>query len=141
MRGKRQRLAAEIARALDHWFQVPFAWGRGDCFLSLADIIQSARGYDPASMFRGRYTTAIGAARATRVHGGFEGAFAYVAECAEWKEIDPRRAAVGDVGVLRGAKGPRCGVMKNVDGLWIGRTMTAFAAVPTDKVARAWRVS
>jgi len=136
---KREALAGEIAAAIDIWCSVPFSWGGGDCFLSLADIVWRARGYDPALLFRDRYRTARGAARVTRGFGGFAGAFEFVAESNGWNEIEPRKALVGDVGLLIGKDSPRCGLIRHT-ALWVGRTMTGFAGVPTEQVARAWRV-
>lgn len=136
---KREALAAEVAAAIGLWCRDPFTWGRGDCFLSLADIIMRARGYDPAEFFRGRYTTARGAARVTREFGGFAGAFEFVAQTNDWREIKPKDAMIGDVGLLAGKDSPRCGVIRH-EKLWVGRTLTGFAGVPVDQVARAWRV-
>lgn len=139
-RGKRQRFAVSIKAALSDWCEQPFVWGRSDCLLSLADIVAEARGYDPAAPFRGRYTTARGAARVTSAYGGFAGALEAMAAAHGWREIEPRQARIGDVGLLQGARGPRCGVIRH-ERLWVGRTLTAFAGVRTELVARAWRVT
>lgn len=44
-------------------------WGATDCCLNAADAVLAITGEDPAIEFRGRYTTAIGAARALRRYG------------------------------------------------------------------------
>jgi len=134
---KREALAVAIRRHVDMWCEQPFEWGRGDCFLSLSDIILEARGYDPGAEFRNRYKTKLGALRVTREHGGFAGALEYVADCAGWHEIDPLRAKVGDIGLQR--SGTVCGLIKDLN-LWVGRNETAFAALPTEEISRAWRV-
>lgn len=134
---KREALAAAIRRHVDLWCENPFEWGRGDCFLSLSDIILEARGYDPGAMFRNRYTTKRGAIRVTAEYGGFACALEFVAITAGWREIEPRLALVGDIGLQRA--GTTCGLIRDVE-LWVGRNETAFSALPTDQIARAWRV-
>jgi hypothetical protein len=135
---KREALAAAVRSAVDRWCDEPFAWGQSDCLLSLSDIIHEARGYDPASQFRGRYKTRLGAYRVTKELGGPSGALAAMAYGAGWREIDPANARVGDVGsYVNGAASG--GVVKDAC-LWLGRTETGFAGVPTDHVERAWRV-
>lgn len=134
---KREALERAIRRHVDAWCETPFVWGRTDCFLSLSDIILEARGYDPGAEFRNRYKTKRGALRVTHQYGGFSGALEHVAIQAGWHEIEPRLAKVGDIGLQRA--GNVCGVIKDVS-LWVGRNETAFAALPTDQISRAWRV-
>lgn len=59
------RLHRFIAQRRD-W---PFEWGRTDCALFASDWIWEATGVDPAEAFRGKYTTAAGAARALKRYG------------------------------------------------------------------------
>lgn len=135
---KREALQCAVRSAVNTWCTERFVWGQSDCLLSLSDIIESARGYDPAAIFRGRYRTRHGAYRVTREYGGPAGALEAMALEVGWHEIDPRHAKVGDVGTY--VNGPASGgVIKDVS-LWLGRTETGFAAVPTERVERAWRV-
>lgn len=139
--GHRQRLAIEIENAIPRWCSEPFVWGVSDCLLGLADIINNARGFDPAAEFRGRYSSMMGAARITRRYGGFAGALESAAIAACWGRIDPHDALIGDIGVIANDKGPRCGVIKHHK-LWLGRVPGAgFATVPTSRVLMAWRVN
>jgi hypothetical protein len=140
MRGKRQRLAAAIDAAIERWCMEPFAWGSSDCLLALSDIIQEARGYDPAADWRGRYKSALGAARVTRRFGGFAGALESAAIGCVWEKIDPRDAAIGDIGIAANSRGLRCGLIRHHK-LWIGRGVAGFTGVPTDMVEKAWRVN
>lgn len=136
---KRERLQKAIRVAVPRWCNEPFVWGSGDCLLSLSDIINEACGYDPASPFRGRYTTRIGALRVTMKFGGFEGALESMAYDAGWHEIGPSSAKVGDIGIIENARGAVGGVIKDVE-LWVGRKDFGFHAFPTERIARAWRV-
>lgn len=136
---KRERLEQSLRKAIDRWHREPFVWGAQDCLLSLSDIIRDARGYDPAEYFRGRYSTRLGALRVTKEFGGPAGALEAMAYEARWIEIDPLQAFVGDIGVLERTRGALCGVIRDRQ-LWVGRNETAFTAVPTECVARAWRV-
>lgn len=49
----------------------PFQWGKHDCCTFAAGAVEAMTGVDPMPEFRGRYTTAIGSARAlTRFGAG-----------------------------------------------------------------------
>lgn len=48
---------------------VHFTWGATDCCLFAADAVIAMTGEDPATAFRGRYTTARGATRALKRYG------------------------------------------------------------------------
>ena len=136
---KRAALELAIRRHVDGWCGQPFVWGKSDCLLSICDIIRDARGYDPAKSFRGRYRTKIGALRVTREFGGIEGAIAAMAFDLDWREIAPGEAFVGDVGICAAGRAGLTGLIKDVQ-LWVGRNETAFSAVPTSRVLRAWRI-
>lgn len=140
MSGKRQRLACAIDAALERWCAEPFVWGQSDCILALSDIIHEARGYDPAAEWRGRYTSALGAARVTRRFGGFAGAIESAAIGCVWRRIEPARAVIGDVGIAANAGGLRCGVIRH-HRMWVGRGMAGYTAIPTRLVDMAWRVN
>ena len=47
----------------------PFEWGAHDCCTFTAGAVEAMTGVDPMPEFRGRYTTAIGSARALRRYG------------------------------------------------------------------------
>jgi hypothetical protein len=136
---KRERLEKAIRAAVPVWCAEEFVWGTADCLLSLADIIKEARGYDPAMPFRGRYSTRIGALRVTREFGGYEGALEAMAHDAGWGEISPSSAKIGDIGIIKNARGAVGGVIKDA-ALWVGRKNYGFHTFPTEHIARAWRV-
>lgn len=61
--GWERRLAEAIEDARDR----PFCWGRHDCAIFAFDLRRDLTGcYDTAALWRGRYTTARGAARVMR---------------------------------------------------------------------------
>lgn len=62
--------ADPLARFLNGAAATPFAWGRFDCLLFLADWIVASGGEDAAADLRGRYATITGAARIVRDAGG-----------------------------------------------------------------------
>lgn len=139
---KREALAAEIDRAIEEWTATQFKWGVSDCMLSIMDIVQRARGYDPACAFRGRYTSAIGAARVLRPFGGLANALQAVAEECGWCEIDPAQGLVGDVGLVRSASLPRAGAIKAATNRWMGRREPDGVTVLTDlQIVKAWRIA
>jgi len=48
----------------------PFAWGQHDCALFACDAVKVMTGVDPARGLRGKYRSAMGAARALKGHAG-----------------------------------------------------------------------
>ena len=62
--------ADPLSQFLNRAAAIPFAWGRHDCLLWLADWIAERRGLDPASELRGKYSTMLQAARIVREAGG-----------------------------------------------------------------------
>jgi hypothetical protein len=134
-----ERFDAAIKAAIEEWCSSPFQWGTSDCFLSLADIVQQVDGKDPAAEFRGRYRSEFGALRVTLPYGGFSGAVLAMSLRHGWLPINPERAEVGDIGILRGPIGPQCAVIQHRT-LWVGRDLHGFSARPTSDVSRAWRV-
>jgi len=60
------------ARLVDYIEQVrhiDFVWGENDCALMASAWVEELIGHDPASDFRGRYTTEMGAIRALKRYG------------------------------------------------------------------------
>lgn len=65
-----------MATSLDFWNRAmsePFEWGKNDCALWVSRYIEELTGFDPASNYRGSYTTKLGAFRILRKSGGLEG--------------------------------------------------------------------
>lgn len=116
--------------------RTPFAYGRRDCGLWMADWVRLRRGVDPAAHLRGRYHTELGCARMLKRGGGL---FEVARGCFEGVGLRRTPAPkAGDVGVVEvlTAKGPatagaiRTGVgwaALNPHGVMVGET-TAIAA-------------
>ena len=49
--------------------EAPFVWGKHDCSMWAADCVLAVEGRDIGAPFRGKYSTAFGAARALRRYG------------------------------------------------------------------------
>lgn len=83
-----------LAEAIEARRREPFAWGRRDCGLFVADCIAAMTGVDLAGAFRGRYGSAEEARSVIRAAGHRDLA-ALAAHLLE--EIRPVRARAGDV--------------------------------------------
>lgn len=78
--------------------RTPFAWGRFDCSLWLADWLVACGRPDPAAHLRGRYRTATGCARLLSRRGGLR---AVIGDCAAQAGLAPTDGPqAGDVGVV-----------------------------------------
>lgn len=111
----------------------PFVWGELDCCLFVADCCVATCGVDPAAVYRGRYTTAIGSQRVlTKEHGSI----AAVLDV-HFQRIDPALAQRGDPVVFDGPLGQTAGLM------WAGQVwaMTEQGARPVPDAVPlfAWR--
>lgn len=123
-------LAAEIERARNR----PFQWGTHDCALMAADIVLAMTGVDYAAEFRGRYRSALGAARLLKRGGGL------------WAVLDRQLGASvpaamaqrGDVVLARFAAGDTAGVCVGGQSAFPGLQGVVFR--PTIECLAAWRV-
>lgn len=129
-----------LRRYLREAARTPFAWGRTDCCLFLADWVMAVRGIDPAQPLRGRYISERGAERWLRRHGGL---VATVGLCAAGAGLAPTPAPrAGDIGVVRamGPDGkPREAGAICAGGRWMARTPGGLAGFRATPLA-AWRV-
>lgn len=60
-----RRLAAVTARHLN----TPSEWGASDCIMKVAEAVEAVIGEDMARLYRGKYSTEIGAAKILRKKG------------------------------------------------------------------------
>lgn len=111
-----------------------FKWGEHDCCLFAADCCIAICGKDPASSYRGRYTTEIGAKRALKQqHGSVEAAFD-----AMFERVDPAFAQRGDVVLFEGDLGATAGVQAQ-DGVVWSVGLNGLAVIKPE-VKVAWRI-
>lgn len=108
------RLNALLAQRRD----VLFTWGATDCCMFAADAVLAMTGVDAAAEFRGRYTTAGGAARALKRHGAGELAATIDAK---FESVAPAFVRRGDlVAVDHDALGTAIGVCIGADAVFVG---------------------
>ena len=113
---------------------VEFKWGRHDCCLFAADCCFAICGKDPASSYRGKYTTELGAKRALKLqHGSIESAFD-----SYFQRIDPAFAQRGDVVFFEGEFGGTAGI-QGQDGVVWSVGLNGLAVIKPE-VKVAWRV-
>lgn len=60
------RLSAYLAERVN---ALQFLWGKSDCALYTADAVLEMTGTDIAAPFRGKYSTAVGSAKALKKYG------------------------------------------------------------------------
>jgi hypothetical protein len=130
-----------LAGQLDQQFQFSVR----DCCLFVCDAIQAMTGTDVAADFRGRYSTAIGAARTIkRVTGTgptVEDAAVYVTEKFGMPKLDAVLLAQrGDVVLYDSDAGTILGLvaLNGRDALFV--TETAMHRIPLSECRSAWRV-
>ena len=131
----------EFLLAIEH---DPFAYGTSDCCLVAANAVKAITGVDIAGEFRGRYSTALGSARAIRrITGGLtaEDAIAYVAaeyDLPEWPS--PLLAQRGDLVVIRNGSEHIGGVVHLNGRHAVSIGERGLVRLPTTAVTRAWKV-
>lgn len=112
-----------------------FVWGGFDCALFAAGAVEAQRGDDPAAAYRGRYSTAVGAARALRRYG--EGTLEATID-AGFAERPIGFARRGDLVLVDGM----VGVCVGPEALFIGEEDGAAGLVSYPRAAwsKAWEV-
>jgi len=85
---------ARLAAYLEPLRAVPFAWGHHDCCTFTAGAVEAMTGVDPMPEYRGRYSTAIGSARALRRFGAGDLASTM---SAKFSAVSPALAHRGDI--------------------------------------------
>ena len=101
-------MAGRLNGFLDRAFQTPFAWGKFDCILFLADWSGEIGAGDPAAAHRGRYSGEIGARRIIRRAGTLESLVGLNFEPLGWTRTEVSRSgavarvqAVNEAGPLQ----------------------------------------
>lgn len=117
---------------------VPMQWGRDDCALWCANVLQAALGYDGAARFRGRYRTRIGARRVLDAHG-LAGALRAAARKHGWHRIKVGAEQVGDIGILMLGDVPVT-VICRAPGWFVARSETGWSAMPAKHVRVIWQI-
>lgn len=137
------RLSAHIKAASGR----PFSWGTHDCCVWACDGILAMTGVDPMVDLRGKYSTAIGAARALKAFsgGGLDETAEHIGSLLHAPEIPVLTAGRGDCVIAdvmtpEGMTGPALGLvgMSGREAMFAG--LNGLTAVPLSQCRRAWRV-
>jgi hypothetical protein len=86
---------ARLHEYLDSVAAEPFAYGKHDCALFVAGVVNAMTGHDFGAPFRGRYKSAAGAVRALRLYGA--GNLESTLTAALGFPVHPSRAGRGDI--------------------------------------------
>jgi cell wall-associated NlpC family hydrolase len=113
----------------------PFQWGQNDCCIGACDVIAAITGIDPGADLRGRYTTALGAARVLKPLGGVEQIAEDRCKANGWAEIPLLMAQRGDIAIIDTEHGPAVGVCIGATVLFAGG-----AERKLNECRRAWRI-
>lgn len=128
----RRRLGETLAAAADR----PFVFGALDCCLFAADCVIAQTGFDPVAEFRGRYTTARGAARILRRAGfaNFEALF-------DVRFPATQVLGVGDLALIpEGGDGPAMAVVVPPSLIACFDMSDGLITLPLAAASKGWRV-
>ncbi|WKB52317.1 DUF6950 family protein [Eleftheria terrae] len=126
----RDRLAVLVAARL----RQPFAWGQHDCALWVADAVHALTGQDPAAELRGRYHSALQAARLVAERGGLQA----LGTALFGPPIGPLLARVGDVGLVVDEGRELCAVCNGDH--WLAPGAAGLVALELSAATVAWRI-
>lgn len=132
----RERLQTALLAAMGSVGEMQ--WGRDDCALWCANILEEALGYDGAAHFRGRYRTRRGAQRVLG-QGGLAGALRAAARKHRWRRIELGAERVGDIGILMLGSVPVT-VICRAPGWFVVRSECGWSAIPAKHVRVIWAV-
>lgn len=117
----------------------PFEWGKFDCCLFAADVIQILTGRDPAKAFRGKYTTARGAALALRRYG--QGDIISTADEQLGREITLLQAKRGDACAIDTEHGPALAIYMGSVVISVGEHGLIKQSPTQVNILKIWEVS
>ena len=124
----------------------PFRWGQCDCVLFACDAMMASIGQDLGQRFRGKYRTALGAARQIKQYGGggLEAAAEKMAQDEGIEEISVKFAQRGDVVLLdlnaeEAAAGPALAVCVGAEIAFICPE-DGLSFIPMNRARRAWAI-
>lgn len=135
-RKARRRIQYHARRAMIDIVGKPVVWGLDDCGMFISGIYRAAGIGDPASFYRGLYTSKSGAKKALG-KGGLPAGLRRLFKGIGWSAIHVETARVGDVGIVMLPSGPTS-VIKLHDNEWIGRAERGYAVTPDEAVRVAW---
>lgn len=119
---------------------MPFEWAKNDCCLFASDWVQLCTGVDPAADLRGKYSTALGAARILKEMGGVRGIIRSLAEPLGVTRIEGAKDQRGDLVVADTGNGESIGICIGSHAAFVGASGLLFAPFDFKKAGHCWRV-
>lgn len=124
--------------AIAERLHMPFAWGTNDCASCACSIVQSYTGVDLMAPWRGRYSTALGAARIFKEHGGMIAMADKFFQPHGLSEINWRRAMRGDIGIFPAEQGH---TLATINGSFaLAPSEEGLGGLPVKMAIKIWRV-
>lgn len=123
--------------AVDAAMLQPWKWGRADCCTGACDAFAALHGVDPMASLRGRYDSAMTAARVIADAGGFAALAAGLAAEAGLAAVTEDEP--GAIGVVR--SGPRMGQLGIcvAPGAWAIKSRHGYAIAAHAERGAMWR--
>lgn len=128
-----------LAQFIEQRRHVPFAWGTNDCCLFGADWVLRATSKDLAADLRGRYGSALGAARILSRCGGVRGLIKTRGEQIGIKSVPSRAIQRGDLVVADMGRGESIGISLGNVAAFVSRDGLIFAPFDFQINAPCWR--
>lgn len=129
-----------VMSEVDRVMSAPWKWGSADCCASACDVFLSIHGVDPMAPVRGKYDSAMSAARLVATWGSF---LSMGEKLAARAGLVDGRGSAGEIGLSHaetatGIEG-RAMLICIEPGIWAGKTVDGFAILASAE--RAWHVS
>ncbi|WP_115720202.1 DUF6950 family protein [Gallaecimonas mangrovi] len=125
-----------LAEFIEPRRKTPFTWGQQDCCLLAADWVKNQTGTDFAAVFRGRYSTRIGAARVLK-NEGFDSVEAAVTS-ALGQPVGRLQLHRGDLALVQQYNGPALGIVGG-DLVWAPGNY-GLVTVKLSTALKGWRM-
>ena len=128
-----------LAQFIEQRRHVPFGWGTNDCCLFGADWVLRATSKDLAADLRGRYGSALGAARILGRCGGVRGLIKNRGEQIGIQSVPSRSIQRGDLVVANMGRGESIGISLGNVAAFVSRDGLIFASFDFQINAPCWR--
>lgn len=127
-------MLAELPRILSGYENAEFEWGKLDCCLFAADVLQKLHGVDYAEQWRGKYSSYFGAVRMIAPHGSLAGLVSSV-----FGEMQPPLLARrGDLVIAAMPEGDAVGIADGTGAMFMAAK--GLVRVPIKMCRGCWRV-
>ena len=128
-----------LAQFIEQRRHVPFGWGTNDCCLFGADWVLRATSKDLAADLRGRYGSALGAARILGRCGGVRSLIKNRGEQIGIQSVPSRSIQRGDLVVAEMGRGESIGISLGNVAAFVSRDGLIFAPFDFQINAPCWR--